>query len=88
MGEALNQRFKGIYVVQVRSEEDYWMSDAKIVAISDLGIIARQSETELLVLVNSIKSANPVEGVKVDLISSNNQTLVSGTTRCEWNRSF
>ncbi|MCB0839961.1 MAG: hypothetical protein KDD99_25000, partial [Bacteroidetes bacterium] len=80
MGDALNQRFKGIYVVEVRSEEDYWMSDAKIVAISDLGIIARQSETELLVLVNSLQSADPVEGVKIDLISHNNQTLVSGMT--------
>ncbi|MDX2249303.1 MAG: MG2 domain-containing protein [Bacteroidia bacterium] len=80
---ALNNRFKGIYVVEVRSEDDYWMQDAKIVAVSDLGIIARQSVNELLVFVNSLKTTEPVSGVNISLISANNQTLVSGLTDAE-----
>ncbi|MEZ4772839.1 MAG: alpha-2-macroglobulin [Bacteroidia bacterium] len=80
---ALNNRFKGIYIVEVRSEDDYWMQDAKIVSVSDLGLIARHSANELLVFVNSLKTAEPVAGVNISLISANNQTLVSGTTDAE-----
>ncbi|MEZ4826875.1 MAG: alpha-2-macroglobulin [Bacteroidia bacterium] len=77
---ALNNRFKGIYVVEVRSDDDYWMQDAKIVSVSDLGLIARYSASELLVFVNSLQTAEPVAGVSVSLISANNQTLVTGTS--------
>lgn len=78
--KALDNRFKGIYVVEVRSEEDYWMRDAKIVAVSDLGIIARQSSNQLYVFVNSLKTAEPLSGVEISLISTTNQTLVSART--------
>lgn len=78
--QALNQRFKGVYVVQVSSEEDYWRRDAKLVAISDLGLIAKYSGDDLLVFANSLRTAEPVEGVEIQLISENNQTLASGQT--------
>jgi len=80
LSKALDQRFKGVYVVQLNSEEDYWRRDAKLVAISDIGLIAKYSGSELLVFANSLKTAQPLEGVTVQLISENNQTLVSGTT--------
>lgn len=83
LNRVLNERFKGVYVVQVRSDQDYWMRDAKIVAISDMGLIAKYSGSDFMVFVNSIKTAQPVEGATVSLISSNNQTLITGTTNPE-----
>ena len=44
-------------------------------SISDQGIIAKQSDNEVVVFVNSIKTAEPLAGVEVKLISSNNQTI-------------
>lgn len=83
LNKVLDERFKGIYVVQVRSDQDYWMRDAKLVAISDMGIIAKYSGSDFMVFVNSIQTAEPVVGATVKLISSNNQTLITGTTTAE-----
>lgn len=69
---------QGIYVVEVRSEEDYWLQDSKIIAITDIGLIAKKSANELHVFVNSIASTEPLEGVEVSVISAYNQTLFSG----------
>ncbi|MGA2297832.1 MAG: MG2 domain-containing protein, partial [FCB group bacterium] len=71
---------KGIYVVNVHSAQDRWISDSKIVAMTDLAIIAKKSGNELLVFVNSIASAEPVSDVDINIISSNNQTLLTGKT--------
>ena len=80
LDEAIDQRFEGIYVVAVQSSDDRWISDAKMIAMSDIGIIAKQAQNEIMVFLNSIGSAQPMEGVKVSLISSNNQTLMSGVS--------
>lgn len=80
LNKALGQRFKGIYVVRVNSALDMWRQDSKIISISDLGIISKVSGNEMLIFVNSIATTNPVEGVKVELVSTNNQTLVSANT--------
>lgn len=78
--KAITTQQKGIFLVQVTSDEDYWMRDAKIVVLTDLGIIAKRTDDELLVFVNSLTTADPVSGVNVKLISTNNQTLLQGTT--------
>ncbi len=74
------QKYKGIYVVNVRSSQDRWIADAKMIAITDLGIISKKSGNEIIVFVNSIAKAEPVEGVEISVISSNNQTLLNGKT--------
>ncbi len=51
-----------------------------MVAISDLGIICKKSQDELMVFVNSIATAEPVKDVQIDIISTNNQTILSGKT--------
>lgn len=80
LSDHLDDRFRGIYVVEVRDDRDYWRRDVKIVSVSDLGIITKRSKDELLVFVNSIQSAQPVEGAEVRLISTNNQSLLTGTS--------
>ncbi len=76
----LESKHRGIYVIQVRSSEDRWIQDSKIVALSDLALIARVADEQITVFVNSIATARPVEGVEITVISSNNQTLLSGKT--------
>ncbi len=75
-----DKKLKGIFVVNATSTEDRWRRASKMLALSDLGIIAKQSPDQLIVFVNSIATAEPIENASVTLISSNNQTILSGRT--------
>jgi hypothetical protein len=83
LNKALGQKYKGIFTVSVRSEEERWRSDSKVVAVSDLGIISKIAENEIYIFVNSISGAEPVAGAEVSIISTNNQTLLTGKTDAE-----
>ncbi len=74
------QKLKGIFIVQARSTSDRWVSAAKMLSLSDLGIIAKKADNEMIAFVNSIATTEPVKGVEINLISSNNQTLLTGKT--------
>ena len=86
--KALNQRFKGIYIVNVRSSEQRWITDSKIVSISDLGLIVKKADNQIIVFVNSISNAEPVADVEISVISTNNQTILSGKTNSDGVISF
>jgi alpha-2-macroglobulin len=66
---------KGIYIVSVNSNDEYYNRATKLVSISDIGMIMKSSENEVVVFTNSIKTAEPMSGVEVSLISTNNQTI-------------
>lgn len=72
--------FDGFYVVRVSSTEKRWLSDFKVVSLSDIGLISRACDDEVMVFANSIRTAEPEPGVKVSFISSNNQKLYTATT--------
>ncbi|MDP4173368.1 MAG: MG2 domain-containing protein [Bacteroidota bacterium] len=80
LDHAFNAKLKGLFIVNVSSTSDSWRRAGKIVSMSDLGIIAKMCEDELIVFVNSIAAAEPVENVEITLLSENNQTLLSGKT--------
>ncbi len=80
LSKALNQQRKGIFVVNVHATNDRWERDSKMIAISDLGIICKSSEDEIMVFVNSIATTEPVKDVQINIISTNNQTILSGKT--------
>jgi uncharacterized protein YfaS (alpha-2-macroglobulin family) len=72
-------KFKGVFAVQIRSVEgEGWHDDYKIVSLSDLGLIAKWNENDLLVFVNHLSTATPAAGAKVNLISSTNQAYMTG----------
>lgn len=75
-----NNSFKGVYIIRVEDNERQWLTTSALVSMSDLGMMVRQSANRVTVFVNSLVSTNPVNGVRVDLISSNNQKLFSATT--------
>jgi uncharacterized protein YfaS (alpha-2-macroglobulin family) len=72
--------FKGIYLVKVSSEDQEYLNATKVVAISDIGLIAKSTEDEIVVFANSIVTATPLSGVNVQLVSSNNQFVYKATT--------
>ncbi|MCF6270875.1 MAG: MG2 domain-containing protein [Melioribacteraceae bacterium] len=80
LNRVLKDKRKGIYTISVRSDDRRWLSDSKMIAISDMGIITKKSESDLIVFVNSISSANPIANVKVEIISSKNQIMFKGKT--------
>ncbi len=71
---------KGIYIVSVNSNDEYYNKATKLVSISDIGMIMKSSENEVVVFTNSIKTAEPINGVEISLISSNNQTIQTAKT--------
>jgi len=74
------ERFDGIYVIKVDAVDRQWLTDAQIVSLSDIGLITKATTDELYVFANSIQTAEPLSGVKVSFISSNNQKLYTTTT--------
>ena len=70
----------GIIKVTARDSESRWRSATQWVMLTDLGIMAKKTSDALWVWVNSLSSLRPVSYAKIELISDNNQTLLSGTT--------
>ena len=75
--------FKGIYHIKLRSATNYWVSDSRFISKSDLGLIAREGKDKLFVFANSIKTAQPVNGMNVVVYGNNNQVLGTGATNAD-----
>jgi alpha-2-macroglobulin len=75
--------FKGIYHIKIRSATDYWISDSRFISKSDIGLIAREGKDKLFVFANSIKTAQPVNGMNVVVYGNNNQVLGTGATNAD-----
>jgi alpha-2-macroglobulin len=73
-------RHKGVYLVNVSSTDNQWIGAWRMVSYSDLGLIVKATPDEVLVYANAIMDTEPLSGVEVTLISTNNQVMKSGTT--------
>ena len=72
---------KGLYVVRVQDTERQWLRQDKLVALTDLGLIARQGVGgSAVVFLNSLRTARPVGGATVRFISTNNQLMGTATS--------
>lgn len=74
------KEYKGLYIVQVRSTENRWLKDSRLVSISDLGIVVKNGLDKLHVFVNSLDTGEPIGNASVSIIGSNNQKLTSIST--------
>lgn len=74
------KNYKGIYFVQIRSTENRWLKDARLVSISDLGMIVKNGKDKVHVFINSLETSEAVAGASVSLIGNNNQKLSTTTT--------
>ncbi|MDX5436970.1 MAG: alpha-2-macroglobulin family protein, partial [Pontibacter sp.] len=75
-----DSQFKGLYVLTVASTDKNWLKASKIVSVSDIGLIAKQGQDEVMVFANSIREANTMEGVEIRFISTNNQVVHKAIT--------
>ena len=64
----------------IRSATDYWIRDSRFVALSDIGLIAKESDNKLVVFANSLKTAAGLSGVQITAYGANNQVLGMATT--------
>ena len=78
MAAFLGDAAAGVYWLTARTENGE--SDGSLAVVSDLGIHVRRSDRQVLIWVNSLSDARPVEGAEVRLISETNQDLASGVT--------
>ncbi|MFN8255160.1 MAG: MG2 domain-containing protein [Bacteroidales bacterium] len=74
---------QGIFVFEIYSKEDYWIKDRKIIALSDIGLIAKQGRDRLYLFANSIETAKPLAKVKLEITARNNQSLGTVETNDE-----
>ena len=74
---------KGIYHVMLRSVDQYWVQDSRMISFSDIGLITKQGQEKIFVFANSIKTANPVEGATINIYGKNNQLIGTGATNKE-----
>lgn len=75
--------YSGIYIVEVSASDKLWVRDSKVVSVSDIGLIARQSGNDIWVFANSIKTTQPLANTTLTLVSSNNQQVYTQTTNGE-----
>ena len=66
---------RGVYLVSVDSKDEAYLQANQLVSVSDIGLVTRQTKDEVLVWANSIHTAEPLQGVEITLVSSNNQSV-------------
>ena len=73
LAEMLQKGERGVFLLNLQAPGE--VSEARLIAVTDLGVSARESETGLTVWVNSLQKATPVEGCEVAIYSQNNICL-------------
>ncbi len=74
------QNYRGIYALEISSDEKYWLRDNRLLAISDIGLVAKEGKKHVTVFCNAIKTAQPMAGVEVRFVGRNNQQLGNAIT--------
>ncbi|MEW6511430.1 MAG: MG2 domain-containing protein [Bacteroidota bacterium] len=72
--------YKGFYLVEIADPTQQWRSTSKLISISDIGLIAKQSADEVMVFATSLVTNSPMSGVRISLVSTTNQIIVTATT--------
>ena len=80
VGSIIGDTSRGIFTVSIRNRDGRWDYDTRIVMLTDIGVIARLSDDYLMVWANSLSETKPIGGATINLLSKNNQVLVSGKT--------
>ncbi len=87
LSEVLHEDSRGIFRLSVNKPDSY-SSETRWIVATDLGLVAKQSDDRVDVAVASISQLQPVAGVKIQVMSYNNQVLASGRTDSEGMASF
>jgi hypothetical protein len=71
---------KGIFLVKISDIEKRYIGVQKLIAITDLGLMAKQSQEEIWAKTLSLSANQAQEKVKISIIGKNNQPLYTGET--------
>ncbi len=74
---------KGIYSVEIRSADNYWLRAEKLIAVSDIGLIVKEGKNSITVFANSLITAQPISDAGIAFIGSNNQVTYTAKTNAE-----
>ncbi|GAA4831665.1 alpha-2-macroglobulin family protein [Algivirga pacifica] len=72
--------FDGIYVLTVRSTDQRYVKDQKVISMSDIGLITKKGKDNITVFTNSILKGETLSDVEITLVSSNNQEVYTVKT--------
>ena len=70
----------GATVVSVRDPQSYWSREAKLVVVTDLGLLVKRAPKETLVWVTSLSTTQAVADADVTVYSRTNQRVFEGKT--------
>lgn len=80
--ETLSGSSRGLFFVTLWNpdSDSYWGGDSRLILTSDIGIVAKKSDSDLFVWLNSLSGASSIMGAKVKVFSKTNQQLLEGVT--------
>jgi uncharacterized protein YfaS (alpha-2-macroglobulin family) len=73
----------GIYSLEVRSTDNYWLRAEKLISVSDIGLIVKEGKNSITVFANSLITAQPISDAGIAFIGSNNQITYTAKTNTE-----
>jgi len=76
----LSTGYKGFYVIEIADPAQAWRSTSKLVSVSDIGMIVKRSDREVVVFTTNLMTTEPMADVRVTLHSTNNQAMGTATT--------
>ncbi len=71
---------RGIYRLRAAATNSAWTDDECVVSVTDIALTSKTERDGLVVLATSLRSAQPIEGVRVVALSPNNQTVATAET--------
>lgn len=71
---------RGIYRLRAAATNSAWTADECVVSVTDIALTSKTERDGVVVLATSLRSAQPMEGVRLVALSPNNQTLVTAET--------
>jgi hypothetical protein len=79
----LDDRYKGLYVVAIEDKERAWLQSSVMLSMSDIGLVVHEGVNGFMACAVSIQDGRPLAGVKITLISDNNQEILSEITNAD-----
>jgi alpha-2-macroglobulin len=72
--------YPGVYLIEVKAVDNYWLNASKLIAISDIGLIIKEGKNNITVFANSIKTTEALANVEIGFIGNNNQLTYTAKT--------
>jgi alpha-2-macroglobulin len=76
----MNTGYRGFYLVEIADPAQGWRSTSKLISISNIGLIVKESIDEVTVFATSLQTTDPMSGVMINLVSTTNQMIATAKT--------